>query len=259
VPATGAKPTPLAVIPGNPGDRVFYGAFVRALEAHGHEVTLAGHLSLPAPPSSLLPYALHQADAITRHLAASGRSVEDVELVLLGHSVGAYLAYLIVARRLLPVARVFMLCPFLARPELSGRLILALVVRPRVRAAALRIWRLLPHRLQRWLVALAGAGAHGEWVRGALVSGQPQVWGTMAAAEAVEIGSRPDAAYLLDEPLFRDPERSVPVLARGDRWAPRRWPGVRPLDGLTHAFVVEEGQCRMVARLVHERLARGSR
>jgi hypothetical protein len=253
-----AKPTVLAVIPGNPGDAVFYADFVRALQAHGHEVTVASHLLLAAPPDNLMRYAAHQVEAINRHLAAGGRVASDVELVLVGHSVGAYLAYLIVARGMLPVARVFMLCPFLSRPALSGRLILELVTSPRVLAAALWCWRAVPAWLQRRLVAAAGAGAHGEWVRAALESGHPRCWGAMATAEAREIAIRADAHYLLEEPLFQDPRRFVPVLSRGDRWAPRQWRADSYLDGVTHAFVVDKAQCRVVARIIAEHLAAGA-
>jgi alpha-beta hydrolase superfamily lysophospholipase len=218
---------------------------------------VASHLALAAAPSDLLPYAVHQAEAIARHLAGTGRSAADVDVVLIGHSVGAYLAYLIVARRLLPVTRVFMLCPFLARPSLSGRLILRLVTSRRLFAALLRGWRLVPAQVQRWLIALGGAGGHGEWVQGALASSRPRNWAAMAGAEAREIATRADASYLLAEPLFRQPEGLVPVLCRRDRWAPRRWPAgaVEPVGGLGHAFVVDPRQCRLVARLVHERLA----
>jgi pimeloyl-ACP methyl ester carboxylesterase len=257
VPAPAGKPPVLAVIPGNPGDAVFYRELVRALEEHGHEVTVASHLLLSDPPGSLLPYAVHQAEAVTRYLAATGRTAEDVELVLLGHSVGAYLAYLIVARGLLPVARVFLLCPFLTRPSLSGRLILKLVTSPRLLGAGLRCWRALPRWLQRRMVAVAGAGSHGDWVLSALASQEPAGWAAMATAEVAEIASRPDASYLLDEPLFRDPERCTSMLCRRDRWAPRAVapPAARLVEGITHAFVVAPAQCRIMARVIHDLLA----
>lgn len=257
--APAPKPTLLAVIPGNPGDAVFYREFAAALAEHGHEVTVASHLLLEAPPESLMPYALHHVEAITSHLAGSGRSLADVEVVLIGHSVGAYLAHLIVTRRLLPVARVFLLCPFLARPSLSGRLILWAVT-SRWLAVGLRGWRLLPRWLRRWLVAAAGAGGHGEWVLAALESEQPRAWGAMAAAESREIAARADASYLFDEPMFQDPSRFAALLCRRDRWAPRRFadpraPAALALDGVAHAFVVHPVQCRAVARLIHQRLA----
>jgi pimeloyl-ACP methyl ester carboxylesterase len=257
-----ARQTVLAVIPGNPGDAVFYRDFARALEAHGHEVTVTSHLLLAAPPESLLPYAVHQVEGITSYLARTGRSLDAVEVVLVGHSVGAYLSYLIVARRLLPVSRVFLLCPFLARPSLSGRLILKVVTASRLFAGFLRLWRALPGRLQRGLIAAAGAGPHGTWVQEALASRQPQGWATMAAAEVREIASRADASYVREEPLFRDRERVVSVLAPRDRWAPDRWaealaPGSR-VDGVSHAFVVHPEQCRTVARLIHDRLSLAS-
>jgi alpha-beta hydrolase superfamily lysophospholipase len=260
VPALEARPTLLVIIPGNPGDAVFYADFARALETLGHEVLVASHLDLRAPPDSLTPYALHQVEAITGHLAGTGRSAADVELVLLGHSVGAYLAYLIVAQRLLPVARVFMLCPFLTRPARSGRLLLQLVTSPRLYAGLLAFWRVLPARLQRWLVKLSGAGRHGAWVQAALLSTQPLAWAAMAGAEAAEIASRGEVSYLFEEPLFRDPRRFVALLARRDRWAPRAWSDPRaclPLDGLEHAFVVHPAQCQAVAGAIHQRLQPG--
>jgi alpha-beta hydrolase superfamily lysophospholipase len=250
----------LAVIPGNPGDAVFYGEFVRELQALGHEVTVASHLCLTEPPASLLPYARHQAAAITRHLAATGRTAGDVELVLLGHSVGAYLAYLIVAQGLLPVARVFLLFPFLARPAFSARLILKAVTSRRLFAAFLRLWRVVPRRIARRLIALAGAGVHGSWVEAALASSQALACAAMATTEAAEIAARADAAYLFDEPAFRDPQRVELLLGRRDRWAPQAWsngqaPAGRRLEEIDHAFVVDPDQCRAVAEAIHRRLS----
>jgi acetyl esterase/lipase len=249
------------VIPGNPGDAIFYRDFVRALEAHGREVVVASQLALPTAPDSLGPYAVHQAEAVTRYLSATHRSVDDVEIVLLGHSVGAYLAYLIVEQQLLPVSRVFALFPFLARPSLSARLILKVVTAPRLFAALLRGWRALPRRLQERLIAAAGAGAHGDWVRTALGSVQAGACAAMATVEAAEIASRPDTSYLLAEPLFQDPERFLPLVCAPDRWAPRAWsrgrgPVAIRLAGVGHAFVVDPAQCELVARAVHDRLTR---
>src|SRR5687768_10892156 len=119
-----ARPRLLVVLPGNPGLAAFYEELVRDLERRGHEATVASHPCLPEPPSELMVYAHHHADSVRRHLAERGRTVDDVELILVGHSVGAYLAYLVVAHGLLPVARVMMLFPFLMRPALRGRLIL---------------------------------------------------------------------------------------------------------------------------------------
>ena len=45
-------------------------------------IELTSDLTLLAPPDGLLPYAVHQVSAITRHLAGTGRSAADVELVL---------------------------------------------------------------------------------------------------------------------------------------------------------------------------------
>jgi pimeloyl-ACP methyl ester carboxylesterase len=261
--AHGKSPVPvkrplLAVLPGNPGDAVFYGDFVRALESHGHEVTVTSHLATHDAQHGLLPYARHQAEAISRYLIATGRSVDDVDLVLVGHSVGAYLGYLLAARRLLPVARLFLIFPFLARPALSGRLLLKLLSSPGLVAVSLRLWRALPRWLQRRLIAGAGAGAHGAWVEAAMATEQPRAWVAMARAEAAEIASRPDASYLTDEPLLRDPDRVTCVLCPRDRWAPLR---PAPLDtevvpGVSHAFVVDPAQCQVVARLIARRLTR---
>jgi pimeloyl-ACP methyl ester carboxylesterase len=248
------------IIPGNPGDAIFYADLARALETRGHEVLVTSHLSLTAPTADLMPYAEHQADEIRRHLAGNGRRPEDVEVVLLGHSLGAYLAYLLVARRLVPVARVFMMCPFVARPSFFARLILQVVSSPRLFGLALALVAAIPRWLRRRLVAHAGAGRHADWVLEVLASDQALASAAMATVEAHEIARRPDPSYLFEEPLFRDPARFFPIFCRRDRWAPRTWsdpraPAAHYLDrGFTHAFVVEPAQCEVVAALVHERL-----
>jgi alpha-beta hydrolase superfamily lysophospholipase len=236
--------TPLVVIPGNPGSALFYADFVRRLESLGHEVLLDGHPSLP-DAASLLPYAEHHARMVRARLAPG------TEVVLVGHSVGAYLAHLIVAHGLLPVARVFMLFPFLRRPGPSGRLILA-----GLGARAVAALRRLPPPLRRVVVARS-AGPHWRTVLAALESEEAPGWAAMARVEREEIATRTSAGYLFEHALFRAADRFVPMLCDGDRWAPPAL--ARELGGLayrfarpvSHAFVLEPGQCATVVETLH--------
>jgi pimeloyl-ACP methyl ester carboxylesterase len=253
----------LVLLPGNPGEPFFYRDLAAELRERGHEVVLSAH---PAPAASgLLPFAEHHAATTTAYLAASGRGVADVEVILIGHSVGAYLAHLIVAHRLLPVARLFLLFPFLMRPALSGRLILAaLGIAPLVRAF-LGGFRLLPRRIQLWLAARAGAGEHAPAVLDAVRSGRALAWTAMARAERAEIASRPRCAYLFADEPFRDPQRCAVMLAARDVWAPPRVaaelaPLVHPLPTpVGHSFVVHPAQRRIVVDALDAAIAgRGS-
>jgi hypothetical protein len=236
--------TPLVVIPGNPGSAVFYGDFVGRLKALGHEVLIDGHPNLAAP-GSLLPYAEHHARLVRERLAPG------TEVVLVGHSVGAYLAHLIVAHALLPVSRVFMLFPFLQRPAASGRLILA-----GLGARALATLRRLPPGLRRALVARS-AGPHWQAALAGLESPEALGWAAMARIERQEIATRTSARYLFEHAFFRSAERFVPMLCAADRWAP---PALdRELGGLayrfarpvSHAFVLEPAQCAVVVEALH--------
>ena len=255
------KPRLLVVLPGNPGDAGFYRSFLDSLQARGHEATVASHPCLTRSPADLLIYARHHAEAARQHLTATGRSVDDVEVVLLGHSVGAYLAYLLVAHGLLPVARVIMLFPFLMRPALGGRLVLRALSMPWLVRLTLGLLRFLPRALRHRLIAGAGAADLSPLVLSLLES--PQVLGcvNMAAREREEIASRRDLGYLFECPLFRDAHRFSAVLAERDVWAPAsvasRLPGARHLASpVSHAFVVDARQRELVAETVQAILSR---
>jgi pimeloyl-ACP methyl ester carboxylesterase len=258
------SPTPgprlVVILPGNPGDEAFYSPFAEDLAGRGHRVLITAHPCLPAPAPDLLPYARYHAEQARRHLAGLGPTAGTVEVVLVGHSVGAYLAYLIVAHGLLPVARVFMLFPFLTRPALSGRLLLRVVARRWLVSAALRAWRWLPAGLQRWLIVRAGAGDRVAAVRAALEPGRLSGYLNMADTERAEIATRADARYLSEEPLFRDAARFAVLLCAGDRWAPAALarqlaPFAHQLGGgVTHTFVVHPAQRRIVAERLHRLL-----
>jgi pimeloyl-ACP methyl ester carboxylesterase len=243
----------LVILPGNPGEAAFYRQLVALLRARGHETIVASHPCLPAPPSDLLVYALHHAEATLGHLQGTGRRPEDVDLVLIGHSVGAYLAHLIVAHRLLPVARVIMMCPTLMRPALSGRLILRALSWHRTARLALALLRLLPGRLQRWLARSAGAADLAPTILALLRERQVLGWVHMAAAEHREFAPRRSAAYLFERPLFRDPARFTVLYVRRDRWCPpalirQLLPYARALPPpATHSLVVDDDQRRIVA------------
>lgn len=251
----------LVVLPGNPGDAGFYRSFVDDLQARGHEAMVASHPCLTQSPPDLLVYARHHAEAARHHLAATGRSADDVEVILLGHSVGAYLAYLVVAHGLLPVARVIMLFPFLMRPALGGRLVLRVLSMPWLVRPSLWLLRVLPRAFRHLLIAQAGAADLSPLVLSLLES--PEVLGcvNMAVRERQEIASRRDLGYVFECPLFRDALRFSAVLAERDVWAPASvaWqlPGARRLPPpVSHAFVVDARQRRLVAETVQAILSR---
>jgi alpha-beta hydrolase superfamily lysophospholipase len=247
----------LVVIPGNPGDAAFYQRFVDELRERGHEVVLFEHPAPAGLPASLLPYARHHADQARRHLAETGRAAEETEVVLVGHSVGAYLAYLIVAQGLLRVARVFMLFPFLVRPALSGRVILTVAASRWVARVVLAAFRALPAGLRRWVVSRAGAGEQAAHVLGVLGDDHALGYSTMARVERDEIAGRPDASYLAAQAMFRAKATFVPMFCAGDRWAPPAL--VRELTPfayhlpppVSHGFVVHPRQRRMVVEALH--------
>jgi pimeloyl-ACP methyl ester carboxylesterase len=251
------------LIPGNPGDAAYYTAFVALLRARGHEVLVSGHPTpgSATPPPDLLPLARHHAEAAARHLDARGRAAGDVEVVVIGHSLGAYLAYLVVAHGLLPVARVLMLFPFLMRPAFSGRLILRAVGRRRLFGAVLALFRALPQRLQAWLLRVGGVGDLVPAVLAALASEAAPAAAALARTEEIEIAGRGDAAYLFDHPLFAARERFAALFAPGDRWAPAAL--ARQLAAfayhfpppVSHAFVVDARQREAVADVVHRLIA----
>ena len=251
------------IIPGNPGDVALYQGFVADLRGRGHQVLISDHPLAPDGDTGLAGYAAHHARATRQYLAGAGRTSDDVEIVLVGHSVGAHLAWLMVSRDLLPVARVFLICPFLMRPALSGRLLIAFAGRRSLVRAALAAFRALPRRLRRWLVARAGAGEHAPWALAALESGQPALAAAvMAGHERREIVGRRDPLYLLEHPLFSDPARFVALFCADDRWAPpavaqHLAPFARQLPArVTHAFVAHRGERELVAEVLHQLLVR---
>jgi dienelactone hydrolase len=252
VPAPSRAPL-VVLLPGNPGDAAFYADFAADLTARGHEVVVSSHPLVREPRQALLPYAVHHAEATRLHLERTQRSIDDVAIVLVGHSVGAYLAYLTVVHQLLPVTQVCMLFPTLRRPSWSGRLIFRVLSRGALVRSLLALIRALPRPAQRWLVASCGAGVHVETVLRVLHSDAAIAAAAMASAEHREIAVRPSAAYLGEHALFEDPERFVAFFCAADRWAPPdlcaelgAFAHLLPAP-VRHAFVVDPTQWRIVA------------
>jgi pimeloyl-ACP methyl ester carboxylesterase len=251
----------LVLLPGNPGEAGFYDELVDDLAALGHEAVVTSHPALAAP-ADLVPYAEHHVAHVLHHLATQGRRLADVELVLVGHSVGAYLAYLIVARGLLPVARVVMVFPFLARPTPRGRLILHGVTWQRPFAAFVGLLRALPRRWVRQLVASAGGGVLTDRLLSALATPLPEASAAMAQAERVDIAPRRDVAYLLTHAFFVARERLTVLLCPRDPWvsptvARQLAPFAQDLPAsVTHSLLVDANARRLVAARLHELLRR---
>jgi pimeloyl-ACP methyl ester carboxylesterase len=247
----GAAAEVVVLLPGNPGEAVFYDDVAARLRARGHVVVVCGP-PLPSPAldaAGLEGYAEHHARTVLADAGACGP-----EIVLVGHSVGAYFAHLIVARRLLPVSRVFMLFPFLARPRIGGRLILAAATWSWLEQPVVGLLRALPAFAFRWAL---GTGELASAAREALRSGRAAAWLALARAEARDIATRPDAAYLFEHPLFRDPARFTVLLAARDRWVSSRVAeqlapfAVRCPPPANHAFVVHRKGRQAVVDVLH--------
>jgi pimeloyl-ACP methyl ester carboxylesterase len=244
----------LVLIPGNPGDPRFYQDFLGALRARGHEALISAHPQGPA--DTLLPYAEHHAVAVRRYVAATGRTMEDVQVTLVGHSVGAYLAHLIVTHALLPVERVCMLFPFLARPPLGGRAVLQLVAWPPLIAGVLKTVRALPASWRRRLLRSLGAG-EGLSAALAFVEGPAaEASVAMARIERREIAARPDAGYLYQHDFFRTPERWVALACDRDRWAPRGVATTPVAPPVSHGFVAHAAERAQVIEALERFLTR---
>ncbi len=246
----------VVLLPGNPGEAIFYQLFAAALGARGHAVLVCGPplLSPALAAAGLLAHAEHHATTVRSHLAARGVPIESARIVLVGHSVGAYFAHLIVAHHLLCVRRLVMLFPFLARPRPSGRLLLAAAAWRRLERPLLWLLRALPGRV---LDRLLGAGELAAAARAALRDDRAPAWLALARSERREIAVRPDAGYLLEQPLFRDPARFAVLLAPRDRWVSARVEAQlapfahRCPPPVTHAFVVDPEARRLVVDLLH--------
>ena len=258
------RPRLLVIVPGNPGDACFYTGFLHELRQRGHEAIVTPHPCLPGPPGDLIGCARHQADAVHRHLAEGGRQVQDVELVLVGHSLGAYLAYLIVRHALLPIARVILLFPFLTRPGWIGRLVLAALSLPWLVRLLLAGVRAAPAVLRRWLARRFGGTDLGAEVLALVESPRAMGCVHLAVTERREIAARPDSRYLFEHALFNDREAFVTLLCRRDPWAPpalaRQLPGARLLPApVGHAFVLDARQRALVAEAIHQILVGSAR
>jgi pimeloyl-ACP methyl ester carboxylesterase len=244
----------ILLVPGNPGDAYFYEGFAGLLGLRGYEVVVFDHARLTRAPASMLPYAEHQVARLEAYLQQTGRQINDVELVLVGHSVGAYVAHLIEKHALLPVSRVVHLFPFLARP--SPRAFAALAVWGMFGPQVLTTFRHLPRSWQRRWLRAVGVHEHSEHLIAALHSDHARSYTTMGAAELSEIGRYSDAGYVWREsPLARQGRVSC-VFADDDRWSPaREHPDIRSISYritrcVSHTFVLDESCWPAVADAV---------
>jgi pimeloyl-ACP methyl ester carboxylesterase len=244
----------LLIVPGNPGDAYFYAGFADTLRARAHEVAVFDHARLRSPPASMLVYARHQAEQVRRYLRESGRTTGDVELIIVGHSVGAYVAHLIEKHALLPVSRVVYLFPFFARP--SWRAFLSLTIWGRFGPGVLATFRSLPRAWQVAWLRRAGVHAHHDHIIAAVASEHASSYTSMGRAELLEIGPYRDAGHVWRDSSLARSGRVACLYIDHDAWSPaREHAGVRSMSyritrPVSHNFVIDEGSWPVVASAV---------
>lgn len=241
----------LLLVPGNPGDAYYYRGFAAVLGERGHEVAVFDHARLTRPPQNMLVYARHQAAELDAYLSQSGRTRGDVELVVVGHSVGAYVAHLIEKHALLPVSRIVHLFPFFARP--SWQAFASLAVWGCLGPQVLATFRRLPRPWQHAWLKRAGVHAHREHVIRTLYSEHARSYTSMGRVELTEITRLLDAGHVVrDSPLARQGKVAC-LFADGDHWSPaREHPEVRAISyrftrPVSHTFVLDPGSWLTVA------------
>jgi pimeloyl-ACP methyl ester carboxylesterase len=241
----------ILLVPGNPGDAYYYQGFAAALRERGHEVAVFDHARLTRAPGSMQVYAQHQAQKLEAYLSGSGRSVADVELVVVGHSVGAYVAYLIEKHRLLPVSRVVHLFPFVARP--AWRAFASLAVWGWFGPQVISFFCRLPRPWQHAWLRRAGVHDHREHVITTLYSEHARSYTCMGSVEFAEITRYFDASHVLEDSALARQGKVSFLFADGDHWSPvREHPDVRALSyrltrQVPHTFVLDQSSWPTVA------------
>jgi len=224
------------------------------LRTRGHEVAVFDHARLPHPPASMLVYARHQAEQVERYLRESGRSTNGVELILVGHSVGAYIAHLIEKHALLPVSRIVHLFPFFARP--SWRAFLSLTVWGRFGAQVLGTFRRLPRDWQIAWLKRAGVHAHHDHIIATVSSEHASSYTSMGRAELLEIVPYRDAGHVWRDSSLAREGRVACLYIDHDAWSPaKEHSGVRSMSyritrPVSHTFVLDESSWPVVASAV---------
>jgi hypothetical protein len=244
----------ILLVPGNPGDAYYYEGFAGTLRGRGHEVAVFDHARLARPPASMLVYAQHQAAQLEDYLRGSGRNSADVELVVVGHSVGAYVAHLLEKHALLPVSRIVHLFPFFARP--SRRAFASLAVWGWLGPQVLAFFRRLPRAWQHAWLRRAGVHAHREHIISTLYGEHARSYTSMGSVEFAEITRYLDASHVVCEsPLARQGKVAC-LFADGDHWSPaREHPDVRAISyrltrPVSHTFVLDQNSWPLVADAV---------
>ena len=243
----------IAIIPGNPGDAVFFERFIDHLETAGHDVLCWDHPSLSRSDSSLLPLAAFHAASINTQLAMRRAQGEEVELTVIGYSLGGYITHLMAAHDLIQIDQVVLLFPFVTRPTPRGMRYLKACATPAIYHSVIRLFRLLPERRARQLLVRLGVAEHQDWLYQVLNSPRAFSYFALAEIELQEIATRRSCNYLLDHPLFNDPERFTCLFTDGDRWVPEHvHDALEPFahrfdEPVPHDFILFPETCRRVA------------
>jgi len=240
-----ARPLLIVILPGNPGNALFYSstavALARAARARVVVLGLAGHCAL-AGARGYFGLSAQAAHARAGVAAAVARAPRGAALVVVGHSIGAWLALEVLRDAAFARARAVLWMPAVAHigAARAARALAPLIFCGRGAAAA----------------AAAAAAALPRAAQLALAA--EELWSVRApdAALGAAVGARVVALF-----APRDPWNDH---AGADAAAARRFlPGARvmldgPEEGTTHAFVLQPAVAARVAARTAEWIREGA-
>lgn len=273
----------LVVVPGNPGIVDFYVAFMEALFAHhGQEVPVmavshAGHTSCLHVDEAVEDAGIYSLDEQVAHKVAflelctaehraRAPDAEPLRFVLLGHSVGSYVALQVRKQRPdLPIVAVGNLFPTFQYLHEGLAPAVRLLVQPGLRTLFASAVHVVPQAVKRYMVRQYSNNLddHAQQV---VADGMARYASTanvlyMARTESCQIR---ETDHELIEPVL---DSLFFLYGREDRYTPlEQYHGLREMypdgrihladEGLMHAFCVDPMQSKEVARFVAEELQR---
>lgn len=257
----------IIIIPGNPGQALFYATIARALSIYARArvvvLSLAGHCAV-ANGGGYHDLAAQRAHVLScvRQLVAAAPTGATVTLI--GHSIGGWLALDLLRESDLRAARVVLWMPTLAHIAASRdgvRLSPLLHYGRAATGVAAAVLGAAPRWLQRFIAGrfVPSVGASSHSLADAILS----LFSTRVAVNALFLAA--DELRVLHEPDFVHgaavASRVAAIFAPGDPWndhagadaaaAERLLPGACIVveGGLSHSFVLNAGQVDKVAKI----------
>jgi len=269
-PALGTALLQILVIPGNPGSAAYYLPFLQSLHtayqgrAAVSAVSQLGHaVGESSRLFSLSDQIQHKVDFLEAQVLSLGR----LPVVIMGHSIGAYMALHAVKaleesnkERQPQILKVVALFPFLSvdATSLRQRTLRAVTRLPILCGTLFAVLGLLPAFVKRRLVQLASGGMDAQAVEATvgLIRGQSgRNIAFLARCEFRDLRPPPDWSLIM-----RLGERFLVCLAEKDTWMPvhqgeelkRRIPPHQVIEDkhFTHGFCCSERQSQLLVRRV---------